>query len=108
MKSRILPPKYSVIATLVCATLACAQSVPIVTGDARVDQLLSQMTLEEKLSGQKQIKALEALRNGKRRSLFDAQDEIDKQRAELIAQIEAKLEQKTDLTSLFTIRWALA
>ena len=49
MKSRILPPKYSVIATLVCATFACAQSVPVVTGDARVDQLLSQMTLEEKL-----------------------------------------------------------
>jgi hypothetical protein len=66
------------------------------------------LTLEEKLSGQKQIKTLEALRNSKRRSLFDAQDEIDKQRTGLIAQIEAKLEQKTDLTSLFTIRWALA
>ena len=26
------------------------QSVPVVTGDARVDKLLSQMTLEEKLS----------------------------------------------------------
>ena len=50
MKSRILPPKYSVVATLlICATLACAQSVPVVTGEARVDKLLSQMTLEEKL-----------------------------------------------------------
>jgi beta-glucosidase len=50
VKSSILPPKYSAIATLlVYATLACAQSVPVVTGDARVDQLLSQMTLEEKL-----------------------------------------------------------
>jgi beta-glucosidase len=29
--------------------MACAQSVPVVTGDARVDKLLSQMTLEEKL-----------------------------------------------------------
>jgi len=28
---------------------ALAQSVPVVTGDARVDKLLSQMTLEEKL-----------------------------------------------------------
>ncbi len=27
-----------------------AQSVPVVTGDARVDKLLSQMTLEEKLT----------------------------------------------------------
>ena len=50
MKSRIRLPKCSVIATLlICATLAFAQSVPAVTGDARVDKLLSQMTLEEKL-----------------------------------------------------------
>jgi beta-glucosidase len=50
VKSRILPPKDSVIATLlICATLGFAQSVSVVTGDARVDKLLSQMTLEEKL-----------------------------------------------------------
>jgi beta-glucosidase len=30
--------------------MALAQSVPVVTGDARVDKLLSQMTLEEKLT----------------------------------------------------------
>jgi ERCC4-related helicase len=65
------------------------------------------LTLEEKLAGQKQIKSLEALRNQKRRSLFDAQDEIDKHRAELIAQIERKLEQKIDVVPLFTIRWQL-
>jgi adenine-specific DNA-methyltransferase len=65
------------------------------------------LTLEEKLTGQKQIKSLEALRNQKRRSLFDAQDEIDKQRSELIAQIEGKLEQKVELVQLFTIRWKL-
>jgi beta-glucosidase len=34
----------------VAATFALAQSVPVVTGDARVDKLLSQMTLEEKLT----------------------------------------------------------
>jgi beta-glucosidase len=49
LKSRILA-KYSILASvLVCAMLASAQSVPVVTGDARVDKLLSQMTLEEKL-----------------------------------------------------------
>jgi beta-glucosidase len=32
------------------AGLALAQSVPVVTGDARVDKLLSQMTLDEKLT----------------------------------------------------------
>ena len=65
------------------------------------------LTLEEKLAGQKQIKSLEALRNAKRRNLFEAQDEIDRQRADLIRQIEAKLEQKIGISLLFTIRWIL-
>ena len=34
----------------VTAACALAQSVPVVTGDARVDKLLSQMTLQEKLT----------------------------------------------------------
>jgi len=33
-----------------CATLAMAQTVPSVTGNPRVDKLLSQMTLEEKIA----------------------------------------------------------
>ena len=33
-----------------CATIARAQTVPVVTGDARVDKLLSEMTLQEKLT----------------------------------------------------------
>lgn len=65
------------------------------------------LTLEEKLAGQKQIKALEATRNQKRRSLFDAQDEVDKRREELITLIEGKLQQKSDSHTLFTIRWRL-
>ncbi|MGB5012347.1 MAG: hypothetical protein WBO88_19120, partial [Candidatus Dechloromonas phosphoritropha] len=63
---------------------------------------------EEKLAGQKQIKALEFQRNQKRRSLFDAQDQVDKQREELIAVIEGKLNQTTTLQPLFTLRWRLA
>jgi len=65
------------------------------------------LALEEKLAGQKEIRALEALRNTKRRTLFDAQDEIDKQRASLIAQIEVKLEQRTEFLSLFTVHWRI-
>jgi len=41
---------YSVAALLLGAVTAAGQSVPAVTGDARVDQLLSQMTLQEKLT----------------------------------------------------------
>ena len=63
------------------------------------------LTLEEKLAGQKQIKVLESQRNQKRRSLFEAQDEVDRQRDELIAQIEGKLQQQVNSISLFTMRW---
>ncbi len=65
------------------------------------------LTLEAKLEGQKQVKALENQRNQKRRSLFEAQDEVDRQRDGLIAQIEGKLEQKSEFQCLFTIRWSL-
>lgn len=65
------------------------------------------LTLENKLNGQKQIKALEAQRNQKRRSLFDAQDELDRQRDELIARIEGKLQQYVRSQALFQLRWRL-
>jgi adenine-specific DNA-methyltransferase len=65
------------------------------------------LTLEEKLAGQKQIKALEAQRNQKRRSLFDAQDQVDKQREELIESIERKLTQHKSCSQLFLIRWII-
>lgn len=65
------------------------------------------LTLEEKLAGQKQVKALEAHRNQKRRSLFEAQDDVDRQREQLIALMEAKLNQRVTQSELFTVRWAL-
>ena len=66
------------------------------------------LTLEEKLAGQKQIKALESHRNEKRRSLFEAQDKVDQQRETLISTIEGKLTQKAAISTLFSIRWTLA
>lgn len=65
------------------------------------------LTLEDKLSGQKQIKALEAQRNAKRKSLFEAQDAIDQRREALIAAIEAKLQQRTVATTVVSFRWRL-
>ena len=70
--------------------------------------LTAAVTLEEKLAGQKRIKALEAQRNDKRRTLFDTQDQVDKQREELIATIEGKLQQKTERHELLSVRWILA
>lgn len=65
------------------------------------------LTLEEKLAGQKQVKALEAQRNSQRKSLFEAQDAIDLKRGELITAIEAKLEQRTTSTHVLSLRWRL-
>jgi ERCC4-related helicase len=67
----------------------------------------SALLLEEKVGRQKQIRSLEALRNQKRRTLFNAQDEVDEQRSALIAEIEGKLTQKTASATLFTIQWKL-
>jgi beta-glucosidase len=41
---------WATISAIAMAGMAAAQTVPVVTGDARVDKLLSQMTLEEKLT----------------------------------------------------------
>jgi adenine-specific DNA-methyltransferase len=65
------------------------------------------LSLEEKLAGQKQVKAFESQRNQKRRSLFDAQDEVDAQREKLIEKIEGKMQQQTELLQLFAIRWSI-
>ena len=64
-------------------------------------------TLEDKLAGQKEIKALEAQRCQRRRSLFDAQDQVDKERDDLIANIEGKLAQELSESHVFTVRWRL-
>ena len=66
---------------------------------------IAAVTLEDKLDGQKAIRALEATRSVKRRSLFDAQDDIDARRAGLIAEIEGRMEQKVESETLFTVRW---
>jgi adenine-specific DNA-methyltransferase len=63
------------------------------------------ISLEDKLTEQRKIKTLETQRNAKRRALFDAQDDIDRQRERLIADIERKLKQTASHFELFTIKW---
>ena len=72
--------------------------------EARKAAALAQ-SLRAKLEGQKQIKALEANRNRKRRELFDAQDAIDVQRDELIDKIEKQMQHTAETSPLFRIRW---
>lgn len=65
------------------------------------------VSLTDKLAAQKEIKALETKRNRKRRELYDAQDAIDEQRDELIAQIEQQLRQTHTVQPLWCVRWSL-
>jgi adenine-specific DNA-methyltransferase len=62
-------------------------------------------SLAEKLEAQKMIKVLESNRKEKRKRLYEAQDEIDSRRDELIGKIEGQLSQRQSVTPLFTIRW---
>lgn len=64
-------------------------------------------TLSDKLAIQKQIKTLESTRKQKRKLLYDAQDEIDDQRDELISKIEQQLKQEKIVEIQFCVRWFL-
>jgi adenine-specific DNA-methyltransferase len=63
------------------------------------------LTLEEKLQRQKEIKTLENTRNTKRKSLFEAQDDIDRRRDGLIEAIEEKLKVGYSREALFEVEW---
>ena len=64
-------------------------------------------TLEEKLDLQREIRRLESRRGEKRRALFDAQDEIDRRRDQLIEEMASKLEQRERWQELFRIGWRI-
>lgn len=64
-------------------------------------------TLEDKLVHQRELKALQATRNQKRKDLFVAQDEVESRRDALIADIEARMSKGQSEEQLFTIRWSL-
>jgi adenine-specific DNA-methyltransferase len=51
------------------------------------------------------MKALESERNTRRRALFESQDEIDRKRGGLIAQLESQLTQKVTSECLFCVPW---
>lgn len=63
--------------------------------------------LEAKVSLHRIVKDLESVRAQKRRSLYEAQDEIDRRKDELISGVEAKLRQRVESKKLFAIRWAV-
>jgi len=73
---------------------------------AKVDGQKAQI-LEEKVHLQKKVKTLESKRNEKRRQLFEAQDQIEREKDQLLAKIEANLEPKVQIEEIFTVKWAV-
>jgi len=65
------------------------------------------LNLELKVKAQREIKELENKRSDKRRRLFQAQDEIDVRKEDLLTEIEQRLNQKIIEKNLFSIRWQL-
>ncbi len=65
------------------------------------------VSLAEKLAAQRTIKDLEQKRSSKRRELFTAQDDVERQRNALIEDMERQLGLKASCETLFSIRWVL-
>ena len=65
-------------------------------------------SLSDKLQAQKNVKSLEAARAQKRRDLFEAQDRVEAQRAEIIRTIESRMAQSHESEPLFQIRWSVS
>ncbi|MBU4201397.1 MAG: DEAD/DEAH box helicase [Verrucomicrobia bacterium] len=61
--------------------------------------------LEEKVKAHREIKDLEKSRNDMRLNLYQAQDDVERQKERLIEQIEARLKQNVKTADIFTIRW---
>lgn len=63
--------------------------------------------LEAKVALHRKVKDLEKQRTDKRRRLFEAQDEVDSRKDNLITDIEARLQQQLRRDEIFTIRWRI-
>lgn len=75
---------------------------------ARKTEAKKILKLEEKIKAQRQIKEMEKKRNDLRHNLYQAQDEVDRRKENLINEIEARLKQKIEMDELFLIKWAIA
>ena len=64
-------------------------------------------TLEDKVALQKRLRDMEKRQSEKRKHLFEAHDEIDNKRDDLIAKTQDRLKQKIESQVLFTIQWSV-
>jgi hypothetical protein len=64
-------------------------------------------TLQEQYSIQEEITRLERKKRTLREKIFDIEDEIAAKRDTLVGALEKRMQQKTTVTPLFTIRWSV-
>lgn len=64
-------------------------------------------TVEEQHALQKQIQELEKQKRRQRQRIFDVEDEIIAKRDALIEKLERRMQQRTNVEPLFTIRWSV-
>ena len=65
------------------------------------------LNLESKVRAQRRIKELEKKRSEKRMKLYEAQDEVDEKKENLLNEIETRLNQSIKVTELFSIKWTM-
>jgi hypothetical protein len=73
----------------------------------RKSETKKMLRLNDKVAAQRVIKDLEKKRAEKRQNLYEAQDEVDAKKENLLSSVEKMLEQKIEQEELFTIRWRI-
>jgi hypothetical protein len=73
----------------------------------RKSEAKKMLQLKDKVAAQRIIKDLEKKRADNRQNLYQAQDEVDNLKEELLTKVEKMLEQKVDQKELFTLKWRL-
>jgi ERCC4-related helicase len=63
--------------------------------------------LEKKIELHRSVKELEKARHERRKSLFEAQDQIDEKKEQLLSSTEQRLQQHVNREDIFTIRWSI-
>lgn len=73
----------------------------------RKSEAKKMLQLKDKVAAQRNIKDLEKKRADKRQNLYEAQDQVDEKKEELLTRVEKMLEQKIESAELFTLKWNL-
>lgn len=65
-------------------------------------------TMQEQSELQEELKKLEKLRRRQQTKIFEVEDDIANKRDNLVDQLTKRMEQKTEIQTLFTIKWTIA